>query len=243
LPGNVVIPHRHWRHRYAGRTKANTSAPISGSIGQLRSRSQAGQPNAKDAKRHWYARRQGEGDMKAEWSDAPNYVRRRPHKGAVAWLIPGLIGTVIMLAALQMVSSAFLKGTAQGIVDRRIQSKPAPVAEIIRAESAATRDWDRVVEEVAARGATPQPQSAQPQASSAVPLPKQTVFNDKNYVPQGAANIVPAVRAMPERTATISNTRKDIVVVGRETRTRDYCPYREGSIERRNCKMQVDLSR
>lgn len=181
--------------------------------------------------------------MKAEWNDAPDYIRRRPRKGAVAWLIPGLIGTVIMLAALQMVSSAFLKGTAQGIVDKRIQPKPASVAEITRAEPAATKNWDKVVEEVAARGATPLPQSSQPKAVTSEQPSKQTVFNDNNYVPQGATNIVPAVRAMPERTATISNSRKDIVVVGRETRTRDYCPYREGSIERRNCKMQVDLSR
>lgn len=121
--------------------------------------------------------------MKAEWNDAPDYVRRRPRKGAVAWLIPGLIGTAIMLAALQMVSSAFLKGTAQGIADKRIQPRPAPVAEIARAESATTKDWDRVVEEVAARGATPQPQTAPPTAAPAEPPPKQTVFNDKNTFP------------------------------------------------------------
>ena len=122
--------------------------------------------------------------MKAEWNDAPDYVRRRPRKGAVAWLILGLIGTAIMLAALQVVSSAFLKGTAQGIADKRIQPKPAPVAEITRAEPVATKDWDRVVEEVAAKGETPQPQTPQPQAGTAEPPPKQTVFNDKTTFPR-----------------------------------------------------------
>lgn len=180
--------------------------------------------------------------MKAEWNDAPDYIRRRSRKGAVAWLIPGLIGTVIMLAALQMASSAFLKGTAQGIADKRIQPKPAPVAEITRAEPAATMDWDRVVEEVAARGATPQPQSAQPQANTAAPPPKQTVFNDKNYVPQGATNIVPATRVTPEPALTIPARHKEIVVVGKESRISDLCPYREGSIERRNCKTNVELN-
>jgi hypothetical protein len=180
--------------------------------------------------------------MKAEWNDAPEYIRRRPRKGAVAWLIPGLIGTAIMLAALQMVSSTFLKGTAQGIADRRIQPKPAPVAEITRAEPAATKDWDRVVEEVAARDATPQPQSAQPQAVTAEPAPKQTVFNEKNYVPLGATNIVPATQIAPDRSATIPAGSKEIVIVGKESRLRDLCPYREGSIERRNCKMRTDLS-
>lgn len=179
--------------------------------------------------------------MKAEWNDAPDYIRRRPRKGAVAWLIPGLIGTAIMLAALQMVSSTFLKGTAQGIADRRIQPKPAPVAEITRAEPAATKDWDRVVEEVAARGATPQPQTPQPQAAMAEPPPKQTVFNDKNYVPQGAINIVPPTRVNPEPAVTIPSRQKEIVVVGKEPRISDFCPGGEGSITRRNCKATVNL--
>jgi len=180
--------------------------------------------------------------MKAEWNDAPDYIRRRPRKGALAWLIPGLIGTAIMLAALQMVSSAFLKGTAQGIADKRTQPKPAPVAEITRAEPAATKDWDRVVEEVAARGATPQPQSAQSQAVTAEPPPKQTVFNDKNYVPQGATNIVPATRVIPEPTVMIPPRQKEIVVVGKESRISDFCPGGEGSITRRNCKATVNLN-
>ncbi len=181
--------------------------------------------------------------MKAEWNDAPDYIRRRPRKGAVAWLIPGLIGTAIMLAALQMVSSAFLKGTAQGIADKRIQPKPAPVAEITRAEPAATKDWDRVVEEVAARGATPQPQSAQPQANIAESQSKQTVFNDKNYVPKGATNIVPATQIATVRPLAKTNGQKEIVVVGKNPRLSDFCPYREGSIERRNCRMAVNLNR
>lgn len=180
--------------------------------------------------------------MKADWNDAPDYITRRPRKRAVAWLIPGLIGTAIMLAVLQMASSTFLKGTAQGIADRRVQPKPAPVAEIRRAEPTATQDWDRVVEEVAARGATPQPQSAQPQADTTEPPIKQTVFNDKNYVPQGATNIVPASRVIPEPTITTPSRQKEIVVVGKESRISDFCPGGEGSIERRNCKASVNLN-
>ena len=179
--------------------------------------------------------------MKADWNDAPGHLKR-PRKRGAAKLIPGLIGILITLALLQMASSAFLKGTVQGIVDKRTQPKPAPVAEITRADPAATKDWDRVVEEVAARGATPQPQTAQPQAGTAVPPPKQTVFNDNNYVPQGATNIVPAVRVAPERTITMPVRSKEIVVVGKARRLSDYCPGESGSIERRNCKSQVNLN-
>lgn len=179
--------------------------------------------------------------MKADWNDAPGYLKR-PRKRGAAKLIPGLIGILITLALLQMASSAFLKGTVQGIVDKRTQPKPAPVAEIRRAEPAATKDWDRVVEEVAARGATPQPQTPQPQAATAEPTPKQTVFNDKNYVPQGATNIVPATRVLPEQTVTSPPRPKEIVVVGKQSRLSDLCPYREGSIERRACKAKVNLN-
>lgn len=180
--------------------------------------------------------------MKAEWNDAPDYIRRRPRKGAVAWLIPGLIGTAITLAALQMVSSAFLKGTAQGIADKRIRPKPAPVAEITRAEPATTKDWDRVVEEVAARGAAPERQSAQLKAPAAEPSTKKTVFNGNNYVPQGATNIVPATRVIPESAVAIQPRQKEIVVVGKESRISDFCPGGEGSIQRRNCKANVNLN-
>lgn len=181
--------------------------------------------------------------MKADWNDAPDYVRSyRRKKSAVAWVIPGLIGTVIVLAGLQVAGSAFLKSTTQSIVEKRTQPKPAPIAEITRAEPAATKDWDKVVEEVAARGATPQPQSAQPKASAAEPPTKQTVFNDKNYVPQGATNIVPATRVMPEPIMTTPSRQKEIVVVGKETRISDFCPGGAGSIERRNCKASVNLN-
>ncbi|AHL73729.1 hypothetical protein CH92_00900 [Stutzerimonas stutzeri] len=181
--------------------------------------------------------------MKADWNDAPDYITRQPRKSRrLARLIPGLIGTVITLAVLQMAGSAFLQGTAQRIADRRIQPKPASVAEITRVKTTETKDWGRVVEEVAARGATPQWQSDQPQAVTAEPTPKQTVFNDNNYVPQGATNIVPATRVIPEPTVTIPPRRKEIVVVGKESRISDFCPGGEGSIARRNCKASVNLN-
>lgn len=181
--------------------------------------------------------------MNADWNDAPDYITRRPRKShRLAKLIPGLIGTVITLAVLQMAGSAFLQGTMQSIAEKRIQPKPAPVAEITRVEPTATKDWDMVVEEVAARGATPQPQTTQPQAGMAASTPKQTVFNDNNYVPQGATNIVPAARVIPEPTVTVSARQKEIVVVGKESRISDFCPGGEGSIARRNCKASVNLN-
>lgn len=182
--------------------------------------------------------------MKADWNDAPDYITRHPRKSrTLAKLIPGLIGTVITLAVLQMAGSAFLQGTAHSIAEKRVQPKPTPVAEISRTEPAAAKDWDKVVEQVAARGTTPQPQSTPPQANAtAMPPAKQTVFNEKNYVPQGAANIVQATRVAPTEPVTIPSSRKEIVVVGKESRLSDFCPHREGSIARRNCKASINLN-
>ncbi|MCQ4323019.1 hypothetical protein [Stutzerimonas stutzeri] len=181
--------------------------------------------------------------MKAEWNDAPDYITRHPRKSRrLAKLIPGLIGTVVTLAVLQMAGSAFLKGTVQDIPDKHVQPKPAPVAEIKRAEPTATKDWDRVVKEATAKGTTPQPQTDQPQAATAEPQPRQTVFNDNNYVPQGATNIVPATRVLPEQTVATPSRQKEIVVVGKESRISDFCPGGEGSIQRRNCKASVNLN-
>lgn len=181
--------------------------------------------------------------MKADWNDAPDYITRHPRKRRrLAKLISGVIGTLITLAALHTAGSAFLQGTAQSIAEKHIQPKPVPVAEITRVAPVLTKDWDRLVEDVAARGAMPQPQIAQPKAATAEPPPKQTVFNDKNYVPQGATNIDPATRVMPEMTVTIPSRKKEIVVVGKQSRISDFCPGGERSIMRRNCKSSVNLN-
>ncbi len=182
--------------------------------------------------------------MKAEWNDAPEYIRRRPRKGAIAWLIPGLIGTAIMLAALQMVSSAFLKGTVQGIADKRIQPTPAPVAEITRAEPAATKDWDRVVEEVAARDVISQPQ-LQPKADmETTAARKQTIFTDANYTPRGADNVLSFKEPLESNEQPIPAVKKEIVVVGQKPSMKDRAcwPHKEGSIESRNCRSRVGLN-
>ena len=183
--------------------------------------------------------------MKADWNDAPEYITRYPRKNRrLAKLIFGLIGTIITLVVLQMAGSAFLAGTAQRIVDKRIHPPLAPVAEITRPEPAPDRDWDKMVEEVAAKSKTPRPQSVQPQTGTAeTAVSKNNIFNDSNYIPRGAHNVVPAISTYQPKEIQARKKKQEIVVVGKATRLRDFCPFREGSIERRNCKISVDLSR
>lgn len=73
---------------------------------------------------------------------------------------------------------------------------------------------------------------------------KQVVFTDANYTPKPAANVVRGERTLgidpPPR-------KKEVGVIAgikEAPRVSDACwPYKPGSIERRNCKMAVELSR
>jgi hypothetical protein len=184
--------------------------------------------------------------MKADWNDAPDYITRQPRRSRrLAKLIPGLIGTLITLAVLQMAGSAYLQGAAQRIAEKRIQPKPAPVAEISRAEQPTTRDWDKLVEDVAARGATSQPKSTPPQASTEETLSsKQTAFSDANYIPRGADNVVSFEKPAQSAELTKPAVNKEITVVGKRPSMKDRAcwPHKQGSIERRNCKSGIGLS-
>lgn len=178
--------------------------------------------------------------MKAEWDDAPEWINNRRKKSAAAVLLPGLLGTCITLGALYFASQALLKGTVQQIIEKRQLPKPVPAAAITRAEPAANKDWDSVVNEAASRHIEPEPPRA---TEHPTPNVKQTVFNDLNYTPQGAVNIIQATSTYPiEKPAPKTNRPKEIVVVGKESRLRELCPHREGSIERRNCRMRMDLN-
>lgn len=179
--------------------------------------------------------------MKAEWDDAPEWINSRRKKNAAAALLPGLIGTCITLGALYFASQALLGGNVQPIAGKRQPLKPVPVAAITRAEPAANnKDWDSVVNEAASRHIEAEPPRATEQPT---PNAKQTVFNDLNYTPQGAVNIIQATSTYPiKKPAPKTNRPKEIVVVGKESRLRDLCPFREGSIERRNCRMSIDLN-
>lgn len=179
--------------------------------------------------------------MNADWRDAPDYFQTRRRKNGVASVIPWLIGTVITLIALHALSTAILGAAVENLSSTKPTTEPAPIAEIYRPQPMAKSaiDWDQVVNEQAQRDTTPQTQKHQATTETA----KQTVFNDRNYSPQGAINIVPAEKVQARETPTKSSQKTEIVVVGKaEPRLSDYCPYKSGSIEHRNCKMRTNLN-
>ena len=128
--------------------------------------------------------------MKADLDDASEWISSRRKRSGAGMLIPGLIGTCITFGALYFGSQAFLQGTVQQIVEKRQQPQQpqrVPVAEITRSEPLVNKDWDKVVDEASrvSRGAE-QVGDAEVHAQTT----KQTVFNDNNYTPRGAGNVV-----------------------------------------------------
>ncbi|MFI8979364.1 hypothetical protein [Ectopseudomonas khazarica] len=180
--------------------------------------------------------------MKADRDDAPEWLRSDTRKrSSLAMLIPGMIGTGITLGALYFGSQFLLQSKVQEMAEKRMPPKPTPVAEITRAEPAPRKDWDRIVEQQARRDAMSQ-QQPEPPTSSDSPAAKQNIFNDHNYTPRGADNVLSLREsyqpAEPEKLAG-----KVRVTVVKETKDQTCWPLKEGSIERRNCKSYKGLQR
>lgn len=71
---------------------------------------------------------------------------------------------------------------------------------------------------------------------------RQTAFNDLNYTPKGAVNVI-TFEEIPIHKALESSRKASMVtIVGDSNAKRDFCwMHKEGSIEKRDCKQQVDL--
>lgn len=184
---------------------------------------------------------QGEKRMKADRHDAPEWIRSNSRKrGNLGVVIPGLIGTVITVGVLYVASQAFLQGTVKNLAESKQQPTALPVAEIRR--TAPETDWNKVVEEQARRDAMSQPQSQLP-TSTASTATKQTVFNDLNYKPRGADNVLTFEETYkpiePEKPAA----KMRVTVIKEELKLKDWvCGSRpNGSVEQRNCKSRVGL--
>lgn len=66
---------------------------------------------------------------------------------------------------------------------------------------------------------------------------RQTVFNDRNYTPKGAANVTTFER--PVEQPKIEGGVK-VAIIKEAPRLRDNCPFKEGSIEQRECRKKAD---
>lgn len=161
--------------------------------------------------------------------------------GNLRVVLSGMTGAVIALGALNVAGQAFLQTTVKNLAENRQQPKPKPVAEITRAEPASRNDWNKIVEQQARRDAMSPQQPEQP-AGSDSPALKQTVFNDQNYTPRGADNVL-SLHESYQSTKQEEPAGKVRVTVIKETKDQTCWPLKEGSIKRRNCKSYIGLQR
>jgi len=184
--------------------------------------------------------------MQADRDDAPAHLRRKGWQyTAKKWTIPTLASTAVVLGTLYFASSVLMQNTVRNLASKH-QPQSYPLAQVSRPAPADNQDkWDRLVDEQYRRD---NPRAIiQAATEPLIPaIPKQTVYHDQNYTPRGADNVL-SLRPLPTpqepaRQPQPQGTRITIVGETRSTKDRVCWPYREGSIERRNCKFSAGLN-
>lgn len=168
--------------------------------------------------------------MKADISDAPERVIQRRQKHSVFYTaICLVIGSITTVAALQLVNRV-----------------PSLHSAYKQTASATGRDKEvtRASETLPRQGVD----SSWIRESSEARLPdnsaRQTVFNDQNFIPEGAENVV-AFRvssALIQEKEPPKKVKLTIVRQPLSMKDRVCWPYRRGSIESRNCHAAVGLN-
>lgn len=186
--------------------------------------------------------------MKADRDDAPEWLTSQPRKRGMGAVVVGVIGMIVTLGALTLGGQAFMQNTVKNLAANSQQPKPTPVAEITRSEPTPRNDWDKIVEEQARRDTMSRQQRPEQPTGLAIPVPKQTVFNDQNYIPKGAINLVDAREwgaAEPYEQTRKRQEEQKIIVIGQQNKPEDWiCSYfgKDGSLRKRDCKARYQLN-
>lgn len=189
--------------------------------------------------------------MKADMDDMPEYLKTRKQESRWRMVAIMAIGTGVVVGGLGLFGGGFIDraktiASGNGLRDDigllqpqpKQQESARPPGVVARRETYTPPQISRTEEPlVIEMGGAYEPEPTKPE--------RQNVFNDQNYRPQGAANVVSfnattipgySQKVMPQQ-------QQEVVVIGkRETRISDYCPGREGSIARRNCKARWELN-
>lgn len=167
--------------------------------------------------------------MKADISDAPERINQRRHKRGVLYTVLCLMaGSIATLVVLQSTSRAPSVDVSAGMST----SPNAEQAKIVRTGEPPP---------------TPGLEPSMLQGSSAMGLPangaRQTVFNDKNFIPRGADNVV-SLGVSPDpapRKVSTPGVKLTIVKQTPSMKDRACWPFKQGSIESRNCRASIGL--
>jgi len=154
--------------------------------------------------------------MNAEPEDAPDWrLKRRRRARPLALVICLGIGSVATLVALELAGRA----------------RPEPL--LAELPAAASGRIERATPAVLREDPRP-----------ATPTDRQTVFNDRNFTPRGADNVLNFSAAPSARPPAAERTQPLKVTVVEQTpsmKDRACWPLKAGSLESRNCRSAVGL--
>lgn len=158
--------------------------------------------------------------MKVEFSDAPERITRRGRRTGVQGLVACLaIGSVVGVSALLWAArSEPYRGIAS--MESKAQALDADVVS------------DTVIRSMPASLDT-----------DVYPAPRQTSFNDQNFISTGAHNIVTFHQSPDKPPRTRAPQKVKLTIVGQTPSMKDGAcwPFRQGSVESRNCRLSVGL--
>lgn len=191
--------------------------------------------------------------MNADWNDAPYRVQRKAGSAIIVWCVSlvfglGITGGGLYLASGQMKPNpraeaqlAQLNAEAIRKHNEELRARQLASQHRYQAPPMEEKNWIRSSEEAQREAQVQQELQEWSRAQAEKQQERQTSFSDATYVPQGARNVVPSTPT-PRETYKPKPKQQEIVIVGKaDPRLRDYCPYKKGSIEHRNCKMRMDL--
>lgn len=180
--------------------------------------------------------------MHVDMDDVPEHLKNRKKGKALHFLGTMAIGTAVIgvLAAVVSIEVPVTRLPQIAVV-------AAPQVGAVTNRSNAV-EWPSYQPEVSQNSATAYENTETLEDIRVEPEPereRQTVFNDQNYAPRGADNVLAFEEIKPEP-KPIQTARKpqEIVVVGvQRDRANEICSYghKEGSVEKRNCKAQMNL--
>lgn len=156
------------------------------------------------------------------------------------WALPVLFGTAIPMLFLYAISDS-----ATGILNPQtpVKAQHLPL-EAPRPSKVKLEHWINPEPE---QLASPRPdvfttRPAQPVEPERPAPEKQAVFTDRNYVPKNPISIVKFEGIAAPKTKQPRRESGVVVGIKEQERISDRCSgWKKGSIERRNCRMQLEL--
>ncbi|MGA4533526.1 hypothetical protein ACPA1H_24675 [Ectopseudomonas chengduensis] len=174
--------------------------------------------------------------MHADRDDAP--LRSQKKSGILKWMVALGIGTGITAGMLFVASMNTGKNQQKSTLT--ITTSQQEREDQQRAEKRQEIDWDKIVEEQARRDAA----NDQRQVAR---IDKEAERRRIQAEQERKANAAIATINAPAfgdgaKDEPKGGSKLTVTGIKSEGRLSDFCPYKEGSIERRNCKQSVNLN-